>query len=237
MMYVQDYDEKYPLSMGFFPGLGWLRGFYHNYPANWRNTSSQNAINAFSMMWINAIEPYTKNQDLSRCPSASPKDVPGYDYSPAGSRRPAGVSSYSYNGDLHAYTMAGVISPADVIMLTEEVGKTPFRGTAIANPQLNCADPAQDCVYKPRANGACQTGNGGRDTWYLGDGSFWIHNQGMNFSFADGHVKWRRLGAQLEPADTDGDVDPWTSYDATGFPNVRFWNGCHGWLYRPDYQP
>ncbi|GAB4464141.1 MAG: hypothetical protein OHK0029_33770 [Armatimonadaceae bacterium] len=237
IMYTQDYDERYPLAYGYYPGFGWLRSYYHDYPANWDRTTDQVWRTAVSMLWINAIQPYIKNIDLTQCASAAPQNVPGYDYSAANLETRPGVASYSYNGDLHSYPMAGVVAPADVILLTEEVGKQPYRGTASSNPQLNCNDPNQECIYKPRTNGACQAGNGGRDTWYLGTGSFWIHNQGMNFAFADGHVKWRRLGAQLAPNHTNGAVDPWTLYQSDGSPGSRWWNNCHGSLYRPDYQP
>jgi hypothetical protein len=59
----------------------------------------------------------------------------------------------------------------------------------------------------------------------------------MNMTFADGHVRWRRLGAQLAPADTDGNVDPFTQYNPDGTTQVAWWDGCHTWLFRPDFEP
>lgn len=72
----------------------------------------------------------------------------------------------------------------------------------------------------------------------------YVHNQGVNCVFADGHAKWRRLGAQTNAA-TNCQVDPYGGYDAQGFgawywnnagPNGEQWT-CHPYLFRPDYQP
>ena len=69
------------------------------------------------------------------------------------------------------------------------------------------------------------------------DGTAWVHSGGMNFTLADGHSKWRRVGAQLSPADTDYRIDPQNRYDNNGFPANYWWDGCHAWLFRPDYEP
>ena len=56
----------------------------------------------------------------------------------------------------------------------------------------------------------------------------------MNFALADGHSKWRRLGATLAPGATDYNVDPFTNYNGAGAPASYWWDGCHAWLFRPD---
>jgi hypothetical protein len=53
------------------------------------------------------------------------------------------------------------------------------------------------------------------------DGPIWIHSNGALFAHADGSAKWRRLGAQIAPAHTDWRVDPYTGYDANGYPSLR----------------
>ena len=44
----------------------------------------------------------------------------------------------------------------------------------------------------------------------------------------------RPAGAAIAPADTDGNTDPETQYDASGIPHDYYWDGCHAWLFRPD---
>ena len=240
MMYQQDYDELFPMAYGFYPGIGWLRGIIHDFPADWENSVTDPLeIAAYNMMWANSVQPYMKNMAIASCPSAQLYNFNGVDFSAANQRKKPGQCSYTFNGDLHTYPLAGVVSPADVILLNEGRGKILFNGFATSNPQLVCGSQTEPCIYKPRdyTNRVCQTGNGSTDTSYVAYNSFWVHNQGMNFTYTDGHVKWRRMGAQLSPTHTSSAVDTHTLYDATGKPGSRWWNGCHGSLFRPDYTP
>lgn len=240
MMYQQDYDECFPMAFGFYPGYGWFRGIIHDFPADWENAVTDPAeIAAYNMIWANSVQPYMKNMSIASCPSATLYNFNGVDFSAANQRKAPGQCSYTFNGNLHTYPLAGVVSPSTTILLNEGRGKILFNGFATSNPQLNCDNPNEPCLYKPRdyANAVCQRGNGSRDTSYVAYNSFWVHNQGMNFTYADGHVKWRRMGAQLSPAHTSSAVDTHTLYDATGKPGSRWWNGCHGSLFRPDREP
>jgi hypothetical protein len=60
-------------------------------------------------------------------------------------------------------------------------------------------------------------------------GTMFIHFNGVDWVFADGHAKWRRVGTN------DWRVDPYANYDDNGFPTAYWWDGCHAWLFRPDY--
>ncbi|GAB4464129.1 MAG: hypothetical protein OHK0029_33750 [Armatimonadaceae bacterium] len=239
LMYTQDYDEMYPMAFGWYPGIGWMRGYFHSFPADWEASVTDPAeIAAYNMIWANSVQPYIKNMAVASCPSAPVFEQSGFDYSAANQRRTPGLCSYTYNGNLHTLSLAAVSSPARCIMMNEGRGKIQYRVIASSNPQLQCPDANQPCTYRPRdyANRVCQTGNGARDTGYVARGTLWMHNQGMNFTFADGHVQWRRLGAQLAPAATSSAVDPWTQYRADGLSTTRWFNGCHGSLYRPDIE-
>lgn len=68
-------------------------------------------------------------------------------------------------------------------------------------------------------------------------GTMWIHNHGAIIVMADGSAKWRRLGANTNIASggTDANVDPYGSYTDAGFPSGYWSNGCHPWLFRPDF--
>lgn len=237
MMYQQDYDERFPMAYGYYPGVGWLRGLAHFFPADWaKDVTDPDEIAAYNMIWANTVQPYMKNMEIASCPSAKIYNFPGIDYSPENQRKPLGRCSYTFNGDLHTYPLSGVASPATCILLNEGRGKVQANGIASSNPQLQCNSLTEPCIYKPKdtVNNVCQTGNGGKDSNYGAFDTYWIHNQGMNFTFVDGHVKWRRLGAQFAPNDTNPATDTNTKYQTDGFSNIRWFNGCHGTLFRPD---
>jgi len=109
-------------------------------------------------------------------------------------------------------------------------GKANVKGYQLPNPALTCDTPSAPCTYKP----AGSTGNGSTSVMFVLSGTMWVHSGGCNFALADGHSKWRRLGATLSPGNTDANVDPYTGYDANGFPGFYYWDNYHAWLFRPD---
>jgi len=137
------------------------------------------------------------------------------------------------------YPQAGIVAPAELTLVWEARGKVQKEGFALTQPALRCDDPADPtCRYKPRKQQGCQPGNGGTSAWFGHDGTQWVHNMGANFVMTDGHAKWRRLGAVTSPnqdVHTDRSVDPYTGYDPQGFPLYAWTDGCHLWLFRPDY--
>jgi hypothetical protein len=134
-----------------------------------------------------------------------------------------------------AYAQAGVATPSRCPLLWEGKGKVKVAGRIAANPALQCPDPNSACRYVPRSLSGCAPGNGGQDVIYTLAGGAWIHNQGAVFVMADGSAKWRRLGATINEA-TDRNTDPGTQYDGTGVPKYYWTNGCHTWLFRPDFE-
>jgi prepilin-type N-terminal cleavage/methylation domain-containing protein/prepilin-type processing-associated H-X9-DG protein len=237
MMYMQDYDESYPLAIATYGG-NYFQGGY-SFPAGWDNPVDPAFEAASNATWSNSVQPYIKNMGILACPSSAKTDI-GWS---VGQRKEPGYVSYSYNGILHSYPQAGMVAPADVIMFSELQGKYAYKGVALSNPRLNCTTAANGCIYTARVGtNACATAPGGGASssgTYVANSVRLIHSQGQNFGFADGHAKWRRLGAQVAPANTNASVDPFTQYSATGSgASGTVWtNGCHHWLFRPDYQP
>jgi prepilin-type N-terminal cleavage/methylation domain-containing protein/prepilin-type processing-associated H-X9-DG protein len=232
MMYVQDYDETYPLTMSFNPASQtWFTGV-HDTPPDWRLTNTAQ-IGRHASYWANSVRTYVKTTDLSYCPSGSDTDFPGTDYSTA--RQPIIRNTYTFNGLLTQYPMAGVDRPADVIMVYEGTGKARLKGYAQANPQLNNCGNDPTCRYRARG-ASCDTGPGGTSGGTTGYGTYLLHNGGMNFTFADGHVKWRKLGPE-NATNTNSTIDPWTNYRADGIGASRWTDGCHGCLMRPTFNP
>jgi len=233
MMYVQDYDETFPLGFGVASDGAWLWNFYHAVPINWRPLpDTDRRLPAYPTHWANSTQPYVKNLQLLACPSGPEVRLAIPDYN---TPRAAWANvSYTFNGLLHSYAMAGIATPAQLPLFWEGRGKAKVAGFALTNPALRCPQPYQPCRYVPWQSGCSGSVNGQQSAMFVLAGTMWIHNQGANFVLADGHAKWRRLGATLSPNNTDWNVDPYTGYDASGFPGFYWWDGCHAWLFRPD---
>jgi prepilin-type N-terminal cleavage/methylation domain-containing protein len=235
MMYINDYDETFPLGFGRAGGTGnWLWNFYHAAPYNWRPSvpPSDPRYASYLVHWSHVIQPYVKNYGLYECPSCPPKRLNTPDYNnPLAT--PAKVA-YTYNGLLHALSQAQIANPAKLPLLWEGRGKASVEGFALTNPALRCDDASRPCRYF-----SCTFGNPGNayptGAMFVLDGPVWIHSNGALFAHADGSAKWRRLGAQIAPANTDWRTDPYTGYDANGYPGYYWWDGCNPWLFRPDY--
>lgn len=233
MMYIQDYDELMPQSVSNVGGV-WLTTFWHMVPPDWSSATSHQAVIGSPFVWANSTQPYVKNYQVLRCPSASEvrSTIARFTYS-AQLKQPI-ATSYTYNGLLNSYSQAGMVAPASLPMIWEGRGKAAMLGGTLQNPLLNCPNGNQPCTYVAAGGSAVNGGTGGA---FGIDGTIWIHSNGANFVFADGHAKWRRLGAQLDPAATDWNVDPYTGYNAQGIPGFLWTNGFHPWLFRPDFQP
>jgi len=240
MMYTQDYDEMFPASgghLGGTPSGAWAyssAGFYNLVmPAEWPNV--QDARQQASIVaWGNVTQPYIKNYQLHNCPSGTLVTRANYDYTKA-LTTPA-LSTYTFNGLLSSYSQAGVATPASLPLMFEGRGKASLKGYIVPNPALVCDTPADPCSYKPAGG----SGNGASSVMFTLNGTMWVHSGGCNFALADGHSKWRRLGAVTSPTPangqpyTDYNTDPYTGYDPQGFPGYYWSDGAHAWLFRPD---
>lgn len=238
LMYIQDYDECYPLSFGKLAGSGWVWSVGFNFPSDWDTPADPAWDLQSSCAWANSVQPYVKNYGIFRCPSANQDlELTANGWSYTNPRKKPESMSLTYNGLLMGYPQAGISFPADVIMVSEGQGKNAYKGVGMSNPVMQCPTAADNCIYRPKSGGACASGNGGTSTfgWYGPAPTRWVHSQGQNFTFADGHVKWRRLGGVLN-GNTDGNVDPFLLYRADGTVGSFWSDGCHPWLYRPDYQ-
>ncbi len=230
--YVQDYDGLFPLGFG-YTSIGWLWNYWHATPENWRPSITPADFRwwSYRVHWSNTLSPYIRNFGIYACPSGAPVYVlPANHPDHQNPVVPWAKVSYTYNGLLMGYNEAGIVNPAMLPLLWEGRGKAQVEGFSLTNPALRCDDPADPtCVYKPRTAAGCASGNGGRSAMFGVSGTMFIHQQGINWTFADGHAKWRRVGTN------DWRVDPYANYDANGFPTHYWWDGCHAWLFRPNY--
>lgn len=244
LQYVQDNDEMYPQAE-ILSGGSWIISLFTT-PSTLRpgNTALRNCY------WSNAIQPYIKSVNTYSCPSSIPWLAGA---APVNGAVPI---TYTYNGYLQFSNESAVLAPADVIMVWPGNAKTAFLGYAFSNPVLDCNNPNATCKYTPATVQAtattaatCGTGDGSSDgngpnfggiyiqfgTGYVAPSyNTWVHGNGDNFCFADGHVKWAPLSG-------DPNVDPWVPANANGDmfdPNTGagsyYWDGCHATLFRPD---
>ncbi|HZO87191.1 MAG TPA: prepilin-type N-terminal cleavage/methylation domain-containing protein [Chthonomonadaceae bacterium] len=244
-MYIQDYDETFPMAFGWHPAVGWLSLYYHDTPADWQGTGP-NYVRAMAGSWTNTLYPYIKNYGIYSCPSAPEKRLEGNSYDKP--LKPWADVSYTYNGLLHSYPEAAVASPAKLPLLWAGMGKASLAGLATSAPTLYCPDGSQPCRYVPSSANCSADRNGELSFFPYVDennqqvffGTAWIHSQGMNFVLTDGHAKWRHMGGPPYPnLISNYNNDPFPYYDSNGFPYDGFhyyWNdGCHAITFAPDY--
>jgi prepilin-type N-terminal cleavage/methylation domain-containing protein len=227
MMYVQDYDETYPQAAGYSATLGWTTNYIHPIPPD---QFSQPDV--WRQSYFNAIQPYVKNYGVYTCPSST-TSYPGAGYT--GLQTPVKVS-YSYNGLLSSYSLAGVVSPSGLVMLHSGWGRDYIQNGDLTQPVLACGNAADlTCVYKPRSASGCASGNGGTSGRFGSQGGLGVHGMGQNVSYTDGHAKFRTLSlSTIAPNHTNALVDLWAQYSTTGDITSSWTDGCHVYLFRPD---
>lgn len=234
-LYLSDWDDKFPMSSP-NDGVAWQAGFIWPVPADWRFGATPASIEQARTHWSNAIYPYLNNWGVYACPSEyALVAASGVSYSPV-AKQPQKMS-YTYNGFLSCMNQSGVTYSSDVIMMWEGTGKRTRWGFASSNPELGCASATAPCTYKS-PNVTTQ--------WIFLNPAygFWIHNKGIVTNFADSHAKWRRMGAQINPAPTNMKTDPFKLYLAGGTVNQAVWPGClhldstsgYWYLFQPDLE-
>lgn len=241
LQYVQDYDETYPLGQFEYPGLN--GGEYGaDTPEDWDPTTGVTSTYARLMrsVWSNSCQPYIKSNDMLICPSADEPFRYGWAAaSYAAPRKKWADTSLSYNGLLHNYPLGEVRSPS-IVPLMWEYGPGAVAGFAFSSPFLMECDSPGPCRYQPpalNADGSCgatqPSGPGSSSSMWGPERTIWSHTGGVNFLYADGSAKWRRLGTAQFPSSS---VDPFTNYDTTKGMPTQYTSVCgtHPRMFRPD---
>lgn len=199
MMYIQDYDELWPITL---PSAGTNQSF-----TAWTVEpllAAPPASPVTRSYWANAIQPYVKNWQIYTCPSAQDLNIGRT------AEQSQGIKvAYLLNGYLNSWPTAGSPAPAEVIAYTEGSGKQAILGYALEFPLpviSGCAAPTQVPFQFIRAGTGCA---GQCSYTFQTNKTWWVHGQGSNYAYMDGHVKWQRNG---------GDTSPWSRTDANGLP-------------------
>lgn len=232
-IYLSDNDDLFPLQSGMSQAGVWGYNYSKYVPADWTTTPTPAERYEYSLnFFMNTIQPYTKNYDMLSMPGASVTEYASTLPIAAGKKKE--TTNYAYNGLLTAYSSTAIADVAKLPFLTGANGKDAGKGWGFANPALDCGQVANaGCTYVPCGG----SGNGSLGyifTTYNGS-SYWAYSRGQNWAFADTHGKFRRVGATQSPGSTDWRTDPWTGYDASGHAGSYWYDGCHPWLFRPDY--
>jgi len=193
--------------------------------------------------WANAIQPYVKSYQIIECPSMT-------DVTQLGGTFPFAVANISYamNGILNMLPESQFVAPSTCVLLWSQTGKSANQGFGLTTPDLGqgssftgggqcggtcgCQQGNGACVYHaPTSATACYSGNGGAANFpVFNTTNYWIHGDGDNFAFADGHVKWL-------PQSGDPSTSPFT-YDKNGNLLTAWFesgNQCFPPLFDPGY--
>ncbi len=221
-LYLGDHDDAAPLSV---PRAGGQYASSRQFTA----PSARMEEMARGAGWLWAAYPYIMSRSALLCPSASSTEP--LQKEPGATSGPI-ETSYTYNGLLHAFPSPGIEAPAELTVFWEGWGDTYDPRTYGSNPQLNCHDGSPPCIYAGT--------QGPSGLMFRPRGTMWIHNGGFNSTYADSHAKWKRVGAQVSPAEagppfTDYRVDPFTGYDENGKPGWYWEFEMHPLMFAPDF--
>lgn len=212
MMYVQDYDERFP---------GWNWGFFCN-------GGNGGAARDSAAFWTMAIYPYVKNTGVYQCPDdiltwddawATCSDDNGkHDmfgpWSPQGTQcnywegcNPHYVS-YAFSEDLGgggwpSNKLAGITTPANWMMLTDGASQLADLWVWGAPDNTNKNQIVARAAFSAQAAGCCMMWDSGHNAAYYiqtygqnATDSAARHQSGNNVTFADSHAKWLRWQKQ-----------------------------------------
>ncbi len=246
--YLADNDDTFPQAYGNEAATGiWRWNYNHYVPWDW--PLGPGSDGGYAIRWAispqsfaNITQPYIKNLDMYASPGIPAVSGGAVSTAQPNPAKKRANMSYTYNGLLQFYGASGVATPAACPLTWTGRGKANVIGAALANPALYCNQANLPCNYVPSASGCSSSVNGQRSAMFVLSGSVWVYGKGQNWGFADGHARYRNLGMQISnppsannPA-TDWNRDPYTGYDANGFPYYYWWDGCHAWLFRPNWE-
>lgn len=228
LQYTEDSDGVLPMAFVQEPDGSWHWNQRVTIPAGWNPYRLWNGDE-----WPNSVQAYFLDWSLLEFPGL-PKvhSFLDIDYKQANFKW--ANAAVGYNGLLHGYPLAMVAAPDSLTMIWTNHGSVNQEGYVVPSPSLYCSAPGP-CRYVP-ASSECSTSHNGEQSALFGsDGSSWIDKRSAYFASADGHVRAVEVGTVFAPGDTDLRLDPYTGYDANGLPYSYWWDGCHVWLFRPDY--
>jgi prepilin-type N-terminal cleavage/methylation domain-containing protein len=208
-MYIQDYDETYPLAYALAPEYCTTNcaRFIWTVPL-----ISDSAVDAAyeRTIWAEALNSYIKSYQVYVCPSAGEKGDPIFGGGVTLADARGFIGSYTYNGYLHAWNIAGTSSTSDVIAVSEGAGKQGMYGAQLSFPLPLNSDGSDMKQFSPGSIGNCGTAGGSfAFNVVTRRRTAQVHNGGQNFVYMDSHAKYQK---------TPGSNSPWASLPPSGIP-------------------
>jgi prepilin-type processing-associated H-X9-DG protein len=207
LMYVQDYDEMWPLTYT----NSAVNNNHSSYTTPWDRTATATPAVRQSY-WSNSLQPYIRNWGIYVCPTAAGdqrSDVFGVSLGQTNTATTATVNiSYTLNGYVNAWPLAGSPAPARVILFAEGLGKASMPGFGNHFPLTpGCATAPAGTIprFVPSGTG-CSTNCGFNFNF---NRTWRVHGEGSNYVYMDGHTKWVRNPSSMSP---------WAAVDANGVP-------------------
>lgn len=241
--YSEDYSGTLPLAFGRSATTGlWAWNFRIAVPAGWPPSFDEDRRERDQWAWINSTKPYYEDSRILALPGLPKQRVlPDDDY--ANARYPWYDASMSMNGLLSSYPLASIVEPSKLTLLWSGLGRVQLEGFTVSNPALRCQQPNLPCVYQPAENGCSNSTNGTTSSMFTVAGSVWVTGRSSLFVSVDTSLRSIPVAAITTTSGssqdgspfTDWRYDPYTGYDPQGFAGFYWWDGCHIWLFRPDY--
>ncbi len=173
--YIQDYDERFPLVAGGASG-----------PNN--SVAPPN----LSQGWAIQLQPYLKSTQIFQCPS-EPNSAANVNATVAGYGG-QGYSDYWYNSRLGGRSQAQIEQVSSTIINGDGQNGSAayaFNGEAVTNTGIDPVNGAATTTTPPPV--ATVTG-----ATVAAENQFGLrHLDGLNYGFADGHVKWFKSGDNI----------------------------------------
>lgn len=188
MMYTQDYDETLPGNAAGAPNnAAGDAGFANRTAIGFMDTDATRV----GRNWNRDIQPYVKNTNIYNCPNAQARSDFSTGSTYAETTDPRGANaSYMLNGIPGSKALAVIPAPAEIIFLQEY--RFYSRVSQVRPYALDNNTPATYASFN--------------HPFYD-----YMHNQGTNLLYCDGHAKWKKKTAitfKEFGADTSGLANP-----------------------------
>ena len=168
--YIQDYDERFPLVAG--------------------GATTTAASGIQSQGWAIQLQPYLKSTQIFQCPSETNTPTAAATNSTNTAYGTTNFSDYWYNSRLSGTSQARI----------EQVSSTVINGdgqNGTASYAFNGEIITNDASI-PASTTSTSTTPIPTDLNNTGDNVFGLrHLDGLNYGFADGHVKWLKSGSNI----------------------------------------
>lgn len=238
-MYANDWDDTSPLAFGQDRerNYSWNKGML--FPDDWAKATNKDVIDrerASKVSWANALMPYSKNNliyQICKAPHQRLGSTEGFVDQRSTSTEKLPPVGFTYNGLVQALKTTEVTRPDKCPLLWEGLGQINLDGVALSSPTLVCPEPGAPCRYKKSSSSCSNKGNGQTSVLMATIGPFLNKSHGQPIAFIDSHCRQVKLAETS--GYTDSTRDPYSEYDQHGNPTTFWYDGCHPWLFRPDY--